>query len=249
MSEIIEELKADGGELATKAIAEIDSLEHALEALLAKLAESEKDPYRVLSDINVNEHTENKNGLTYLSWAWAWDTLMNLYPDSEAFVNRSESGYPYWTDGRTAWVDVGVTVRWNGHERTRTEIFPVMNYKNQSIPVDQITSFNVNTALQRAWTKCIARHGLGFYIYAGQDLPNKEREEAEAKAKADEDKKKQPCTAEQIDRVKELYTLTEIKRMFSRLQIDNWSEVTQAQAQKMINKRDMSLVADQTPTF
>lgn len=152
----------------------------------------DEDPFRVLNRININGHTENKNGLTYLSWAWAWQMLMELYPDSYTEINRPETGLPYWTDGKTCWVDVSVTVVWDDgysaqmKKRTRSEVFPIMDHRNNSIPLDKVTSFNVNTALQRAWTKCIARHGLGFYIYAGEDLP---KEEADAKAEQAKAKK------------------------------------------------------------
>lgn len=236
-------------DLCQRAADELADREEIIDILHGRLAEASEDPYRVLSDINVNEHTENKNGLTYLSWAWAWEILMSYYPDSETFINRPESGMPYWTDGMTAWVDVGVTVRWNGRERTRTEVFPIMDYKNNSIPVDRITSFNVNTALQRAWTKCIARHGLGFYIYAGEDLPNKEREEAEAKKRAEEEQAKQPCTDEQVIKIQSLYSEDEVNRMLRRMKRKSVLEVTKAEAEKMIKKRDMSLVTDPTPTF
>lgn len=202
-----------------------------------------EDPYKVLSRINVNEHTEKKNGLTYLSWAWAWDVLMSHYPDSYTAINRPvNTDMPYWTDGNTCWVDVSVTLVWNGNERVRSEVFPIMDYKNKSIPADKVTSFDVNTALQRAWTKCIARHGLGFYIYAGQDLPNEEAEQQKARQYT-------PVTAEQVAKVQELYSPTEIETMLKRLKKTALVEVSQAQADKMIAKRDRSLVNSQESTF
>ena len=117
-----------------------------------------------------------------------------------------------------------------------------MDHRNKSIPLDQITSFNMNTALQRAWTKCIARHGLGFYIYAGQDLPNEE-------AEAEKAKKKTPATGEQIDKVTELYSEEEIAKMLKRMKKASITNITQEEAEKMIAKRDTSLLADQSPTF
>lgn len=218
---------------------ELESMESLNKALIESLQWVNDDPYRVLSKINVNQHTEKKNGLTYLSWAWAWDTLMSLYPESYTSVRRpSETEFPYWTDGHTCWVDVGVTVVWNGNERTRTEVFPIMDYKNRSIPLESVTSFDVNTALQRAWTKCIARHGLGFYIYAGQDLPNEEKA-----------KEKTLITEEQMSKVKELYKPEEIATMLKRLKKGDLHDVTQAQAEKMVAKRDRSLVNEQIQTF
>lgn len=200
------------------------------------------DPYRVLSKINVNDHVEKKNGLSYLSWAWAWDTLMSIYPDSYTEIHRPENGMPYWTDGRTCWVDVSVTIENNGKRRTRAEVFPIMDYKNKSILVENVTSFDINTALQRAWTKCIARHGLGFYIYAGQDLPNEEAEAQRAK-------EAKLITQEQVEKVQSLYSPEEIETMLKRLKKGSLADVTVAQAEKMINKRDRSLVNDQTETF
>lgn len=202
-----------------------------------------EDPYKVLSRINVNEHTEKKNGLTYLSWAWAWDVLMSHYPDSYTSIRRPvETDMPYWTDGNTCWVDVSVTVVWNGNERVRSEVFPIMDYKNKSIPADKVTSFDVNTALQRAWTKCIARHGLGFYIYAGQDLPNEEAEQQKKRETA-------YITAEQIEKVESLYSTAEIDTMLKRLKKPALTYITMAQADKMIAKRDRGLIEDQSPTF
>lgn len=123
-----------------------------------------------LNSINVNEHTEKKNGLTYLSWAWAWAEVKKLYPDATYTIYENADGWCYHTDGKTAWVKTGVTI--NGLEHV--EYLPVMDYKNRSIPLDAITSFDVNKAIQRSLTKAVARHGLGLYIYAGEDLPEGE---------------------------------------------------------------------------
>lgn len=120
-----------------------------------------------LNSINVNEHVEKKNGLSYLSWAWAWGALKKIHPDATYTIHENADGWNYHTDGRTAWVKTGVTV--NGIEHI--EELPVMDFRNKSIPLEQITSFDVNKAIQRSLTKAVARHGLGLYIYAGEDLP------------------------------------------------------------------------------
>lgn len=126
-----------------------------------------------LNNINVNGKTEKKNGLTYLSWAWAWGEVKKLHPDATYTIYENADGLFYHTDGRTCWVKTGVTV--NGIEHI--EYLPVMDFKNRSIPVDQVTSFDVNKAIQRSLTKAVARHGLGLYIYAGEDLPESEAPE------------------------------------------------------------------------
>lgn len=127
----------------------------------------EKSVFEVLSAVNVNEHTEKKNGLTYLSWAWAWAEVKKRFPDAQYTIYERPDGVNYWTDGRTCWVKTGVTI--NGLEHI--EELPVMDYRNASIPLDKLTSTDVNKAIQRSLTKACARHGLGLYIYAGEDLP------------------------------------------------------------------------------
>lgn len=123
--------------------------------------------FGTLSAINVNGHTEEKNGLTYLSWAWAWTEVKKAYPDATYAIYENAQGWNYHTDGRTAWVKTGVTI--DGIEHI--EYLPVMDYSNRSIPLEKVTSFDVNKAIQRSLTKAAARHGLGLYIYAGEDLP------------------------------------------------------------------------------
>ena len=123
--------------------------------------------------VNVNGHTEKKNNLNYLSWAWAWGEIKKRHPDATYTVYENADGWNYHTDGRTCWVKTGVTV--NGIEHI--EYLPVMDYKNKSIPVENVTSFDVNKATQRSLTKACARHGLGLYIYAGEDLPEEEAAE------------------------------------------------------------------------
>ncbi len=129
--------------------------------------------FNELYGVNVNGHTEKKNGLTYLSWAWAWGEIKKRHPDATYTVYENADGWNYHTDGRTCWVKTGVTV--NGIEHI--EYLPVMDYKNKSISTENVTSFDVNKAIQRSLTKACARHGLGLYIYAGEDLPEEEAAE------------------------------------------------------------------------
>lgn len=132
--------------------------------------ENKKSVWQTLSAINVNEKTEKKNGLTYLSWAWAWSELKTYYPDAFYTIYENQHGWNYFTDGITGWVKTGVTVEGLEH----IEYLPIMDYRNKSIPCANITSFDVNKAIQRSLTKAISRHGLGNYIYSGEDLPESE---------------------------------------------------------------------------
>jgi hypothetical protein len=122
--------------------------------------------FETLNSINVNGHTEKKNGLTYLSWAWAWAEVKKAYPNATYTVYEND-GWNYFSDGHTCWVKTGVTIEGLEH----IEYLPVMDYNNRSIPLEKVTSTDVNKSIQRSLTKACARHGLGLYIYAGEDLP------------------------------------------------------------------------------
>ena len=136
------------------------------------LSVNSKSVFQTLFEVNVNDHVEHKNNLTYLSWPFAWAEVKKLYPSANYRIYENENGWNYFTDGRTCWVKTGVTVE----ELEHIEYLPVMDYKNKSISADQVTSFDVNKAIQRSLTKALARHGLGLYIYAGEDLPEIETE-------------------------------------------------------------------------
>lgn len=129
-----------------------------------------------LNNINVNDHTDKKNGLTYLSWAWAWAEVKKLFPTAFYTIYENADGWNYHTDGRTCWVKTGVTIEGLEH----IEYLPVMDFRNASIPLERVTSYDVNKAIQRSLTKAVARHGLGLYIYAKEDLPEEEQPAAPA---------------------------------------------------------------------
>lgn len=131
---------------------------------------SEKNYFTDLYSVDVGDKIEQKNGLSYLSWSWAWGEVKKRYPDATYTIYENNDGWNYHHDGHSCWVKTGVTI--NGIEHI--EYLPVMDYKNRSIPLDAVTSFEVNKAIQRSLTKAIARHGLGLYIYAGEDLPEDE---------------------------------------------------------------------------
>ena len=133
---------------------------------------NKKSIFETLFEINVNERVEKKNGLSYLSWPYAWAEVKKLYPSANYKVYETESGCIYFTDGKTCWVKTGVTI----DDLEHIEYLPVMDYKNRSILLENITSFDVNKSIQRSLTKALARHGLGLYIYAGEDLPEIETE-------------------------------------------------------------------------
>lgn len=141
---------------------------------------AKKSVFQTLNAINVQEHVEVKDTgrvkLSYLSWAWAWAEVKKAYPEAFYTIYENADGLFYHTDGRTAWVKTGVTI--DGIEHI--EYLPVMDNRNNSIPLEKLTSFDVNKAVQRSLTKACARHGLGLYIYAGEDLPEEEAKAAKS---------------------------------------------------------------------
>jgi hypothetical protein len=134
----------------------------------------------MLLNKNVNENTEKKNGLTYLSWAWAWAEALKADPDAN-FKIEMFGDKCYMDINGTAMVFVTVTL----FGKPIMCQLPVMDSYNKSITVEGVTtvnkygkeittkldSFNVNTAIMRCMTKALSLHGLGLYIYAGEDLP------------------------------------------------------------------------------
>jgi len=146
-----------------------------------------KSVFDILNAVDVSTKIKTKNGLSYLSWASAWAEVKKKYPDATYKIYpqvMDEGGNTrYWhDDGRTGWVEVGVTV--NGQEIVET--LAIMDFKNKSIPADQITSVDANKSLKRCLVKACALHGLGLYIYEGEDLPEETSKTIELKEKIKE---------------------------------------------------------------
>ena len=167
-----------------------------------------------LLKLNVNDHVEKKNGLSYLSWAWAWAEALKADPTATFHVES------YEIDGQTqCYMDVNGTamvwVRVTMFGKPMTCMLPVMNSKNEPIPIlgrtfkdkfgkdktEKVDAFNVNSAIMRCMTKALALHGLGLYIYAGEDLPEEEEKKVEKKVeeKVEEKTTKAPKTDADIE--------------------------------------------------
>jgi hypothetical protein len=128
-----------------------------------------------LSKIDVSEHLEKKGQFKYLSWAWAVKALRQHYPTATWEVIRFD-GLPYQKTELGYFVEVAVTVE----GITLSQIHPVLDQRNK--PIAQPTSFDINTSIQRALVKAIALHGLGIWVYAGEDLPEGSEGHTEAPA-------------------------------------------------------------------
>lgn len=133
--------------------------------------------FEVLSNIDISNKLKQRKELSYLPWAVAWAELKKVYPDAtfkiytQTVIIDAEHGVydqRFWhDDGKTGWVEVGVTI--DGVEIK--EVLAIMDYKNASIPADKITSADAQKSFARCLAKCIALHGLGLYVYQGEDLP------------------------------------------------------------------------------
>jgi len=132
--------------------------------------ETNINTFEIFNKINVNEFTEKKGNFTYLSWAWAVRELLKVSPDAtwHTFEYKNEKGdsQPYMKTDTGYFVKVAVSV----NNITRTQTHPVLDNRNQSIK--EPNAFQINTSIQRCLAKAIALHGLGLYIYAGEDLPH-----------------------------------------------------------------------------
>ena len=124
--------------------------------------------YSELRKIDVSEKIERKNSLSYLSWAWAVDTLL-IHDPAATWTYAEPAKF-----GETLMVFCTVTA----FGKSMTSQLPVMDYRNKAIPNPD--SFAVNTAMQRCLAKAIALHGLALYIYAGEDLPPEDAEQTES---------------------------------------------------------------------
>ena len=124
--------------------------------------------YNSLKAIDVRPKAEKKGRADYLSWAHAWDMLKSVYPQAQRIIYESEhTGLNYFTDGKTAYVKVGIVV----NDLEHIDMLCVMDHRNKSIPIDKICSFEVNKTIQRATAKAIAMHGLGLSLWTGEDIP------------------------------------------------------------------------------
>ena len=144
----------------------------------------EVDVFKRLNKIDVSKKTKQKQNLTYLPWASAWAEVKKIYPDASfrvipQIMDEHGNTRPWHSDGISGWVSVGVTIQ--GTEIT--EDLAIMDFKNKAIPAENITSVDANKAVKRCLVKALALHGLGTYIYEGEDLPEETTKLMEIKEK------------------------------------------------------------------
>lgn len=197
--------------------------------------------FEKLNAINVSEHTEDKNGLTYLSWAWAWAEFKKIYPEATYEVMKFD-GLPYVYDENTGYMCyTKVTVGDLTHEMW----LPVMDGANKAMKnkpytyktkygeksVEAATMFDINKTIMRCLTKNLAMFGLGLYIYAGEDLP----EEESAENVKEQPKKTVNATAKQIQFIEKLDI--DFDKLCDYYKVGSLNELTIEQASEIIQKK------------
>lgn len=176
-----------------------------------------KSVWETLSAINVNENIEKKNGFSYLSWSWAWATLMDHYPESEFWFENQQGehgdlnndGVIRFTDG-TAEVRCTLTVE----NITHTMWLPVMDYKNQAIK--NPNARDINDAKMRCLVKAMSLFGLGLYIYAGEDLPDASKQKPAPALATETTSSIVDEKAQLLKAVTEAATLDDLKAAFTK---------------------------------
>lgn len=161
---------SEGTYAGTELLSRVD-----IQHVVTSREEAARHVYETLSKVNVNEHTEKKNGLTYLSWAWAYQIMMEHFPTFTYDLSQPPEEH---ADGSMT-VHAVVGVEHEGVMITRRMWLPVMDYKNQAVKNPSAT--HINTAKMRCMTKAISMLGLGAYIYAGEDLPHTPEKDEEPK--------------------------------------------------------------------
>lgn len=196
--------------------------------------------FKTLSEINVNGRTEQKNGLTYLSWAWAWAEVKKVYPDA-SYVIHDYGGKPYLYDENLGYM-VATEVTIQGE--TLPMHLPVMDGANKAqkatdytydtkfkkdVVCKAATMFDINKTVMRCLVKNLAMFGLGLYIYAGEDLPDvtPEKMPPEDQEKVKQYAEKYGYTAESICTAYQVNSLSEFNADMAKQicqQIQIWSK-------------------------
>lgn len=139
----------------------------------------DKTIFQTLSEIDISPKIKQKNKMDYLPWSSAWDFVKNKYPTATYNIVKTENGCIYHNDGRTCWVETSMTI----DGETQTEILPVLNFRNEAIGYDKVTTSDVNKSIKRCLVKNLALFGLGLSLWNGEELSDN------AKKKKDEDEK------------------------------------------------------------
>ena len=208
---------------------------------MEEIRKEQEELFKKLVQLNVNDNTEQKNGLTYLSWSWAWQEFKKICPDATYEIKKFDNGcgvlLPYMESDLGFMVFTSITARGITHEM----FLPVMDGANKAMKqepytyntkfgektVEAATMFDVNKTIMRCLVKNIAMFGLGLYIYSGEDLPIEIGE---------------PCTQQQVEKMRELKVLE--ANICKRYKVDSIEALTYQQAEFVISTKLKSLQGD-----
>ena len=194
------------------------------------MSKSQASTFEILDAINVNEFTDTKGKYTYLSWTYAVRELLRVAPNAtweiHEYEGSSERGVtlqPYMRTDAGYFVKVTVTI----DDISRTQVHPVLDNKNHTLL--EPNAFQINTSIQRCLAKAIALHGLGIYIYAGEDLPEP------AKPLSNEQKKSIHILLSNLNDDKKV---KEIKDKIKSEEINEWNyKASVAKLERLINQK------------
>jgi hypothetical protein len=209
-----------------------------------KIRKEQEDLFRKFIQLNVNDHTDMKNNLTYLSWAWAWQEFLKICPEATYEIKKFTNPITGKTTTYLEDDDFGIMVFTSITARgvTREMWLPVMDNSNKAMKrepytytvgkganafeksVEAVSMFDINKTIMRCLTKNIAMFGVGLYIYAGEDLPIEIGE---------------PCTERQIEKMRLLGVIE--KNVLTRYKISSLDQLTYQQAEFVINTKEKAL--------
>ncbi|MDM5266921.1 hypothetical protein KLEB303S_gp30 [Bacillus phage vB_BceS_KLEB30-3S] len=167
-----------------------------------EVTDEEINYFKQMFAVNVNDKLDQKNGLSYLSWAWAWAETKKIDPRAKQVVHyfpyegNHDVKVPYLKTPNGFFVQVSVTI----HGHTETEMLPVLDHRNK--PIANPNAFEINKNQKRCLVKAIALHGLGLYVYAGEDIP----EGAEGAPKTIPEKSNQGSRNNDVEKLKKIVT-------------------------------------------
>ncbi|WP_268914060.1 DUF1071 domain-containing protein [Lentilactobacillus sp. SPB1-3] len=209
-------------------------------------AKKKESLFEQLSKINVSDHLENKGNmnLKYLSWVWAWQKIKEIDPDAKREYTKFKE-YDFKTGQLTGrdvdycktdtgtYVECTLTIK----GQSETETLYVMDFKNKAVL--EPTQDQINKAKQRCFVKAAALHGLGLYVYAGEDLPEREHNQAKPKPQptlaSDKDRNELISEIKSLSLLNNQDNKTNLKRLMDNLKIKNWEKMSASQAVDMKN--------------
>ena len=211
--------------------------------------------FDTLNKVDISEHIEKKNGLSYLSWAWAWAEVKKIYPDATYSIIKNAEGLPYFYDQHTGYIvytlvtikgltnEMWLPVMDGANKAMKSEryVYKVKDWRSGQLvekTVEAATMFDINKTIMRCLVKNLAMFGLGLYIYAGEDLP--EQSDYTKKNFAEDAETRRIAEAELRAKVigycnRHEFTTEQRTKICASYKIKNMMEMSAAQCEHYIN--------------